>query len=379
MRRSVSLSGAAFSAAIALSAPVVAQDGLTQAAETPPFFERAPEEETPADAAPHLFTPILDAALAEGGSGWVPVDKTWGPGTTIRVCFQNGSPDLNRLVVSHARAWNEIGADVRLDFGPANNPRVCSPGSVEPIRVAFNDTRNNWSDYGRDALIGRTPYTYGSAAAWNQPSLHLDVNDIRGFFGRGLIIHEFGHALGLYHEHQKPIDAGCEPEFNWPRVYDTTWRFNRWSRAKTDSQLRPIDFGRRPVEITPGIDLDSVMLYPMPPSNFVRGRDSYCYTPVQANEISADDADLVRYVYGEESWSAGGAYLASAAAGAVEAGQPNVARALALYSLPLDRLTGIADGYSSELAFGFSPSGRSASDMLDSELDAALAELVPDR
>ncbi len=121
------------------------------------------------------------------------------------------------------------------------------------------------------------------------------------------------------------------------------------------------------------------MMYPMPASTFLRGTNSYCYVPTQANDISADDALLMRYMYGEESWSAGGAYLARAAAGAVEAGQPNVARALALYSLPLDRLTGIADGYSSELAFGFSPSGRSASDMLDSELDAALAELVPDR
>lgn len=379
MQRSAPVLGASVVMSLAIFAPALAQEQAPDALEVLPFFERYPEEQTPADAEPHLFTPILDAALAEGGSGWVPVDKTWGPGTTIRVCFQNGSPDLNRLVAGHARAWNEVGADVRLDFGPANNPRVCSPGSVEPIRVAFNSVRANKSAYGRDALIGQRPYTSWGAAVWNQPSLHLDVNDIRDVFGRGLIIHEFGHALGMYHEHQKPIEAGCESEFNWPRVYEMTWRSNRWSRTDTDDQLRPVYFDNRPVVQTSGIDRNSVMLYPMPASTFLRGTESHCYTRFPANEISADDALLLRYVYGEESWAAGRAYLAGAAGEAVEAGRPNVARALALYSLPLDSLVANADRYSSDLAFGFGPSGGSARETLDRELDAALTELVPDR
>jgi hypothetical protein len=344
----------------------------------PPILDKEPVVEIPPDAAPSLFTPLLDAAVAEGGNAWIPRSKAWGHGAVIRVCFLNGSPELNRYVAQHASAWNDVGADVRLDFGPSNNPRVCAPNSVEPIRVAYNNASVNWSRYGKDSIIGQADPYYGPRTAyWNEPSMQLDVNNIQDYYyGRGVIIHEFGHALGLYHEHQKPVSDGCEVEFNWPRVYADMWRNQRWDQAKVDSQLRPVyDFYDEEV-MTSGIDLTSVMMYAMPASNFRRGSDSHCYLAEPVNEISAGDAAVVRYVYGEDAWGAHYAGLGEAARTAYANGQPAVARALILYRLPLTDLTDVAETYSSDLAFGFNPEDNDASAQLSGLIDAELNEII---
>ena len=51
-------------------------------------------------------------------------------------------------------------------------------------------------------------------------SMNLEGYDVAPFpepeFSR-IVIHEFGHALGLHHEHQHPFSK-CEDEFDWPRV-----------------------------------------------------------------------------------------------------------------------------------------------------------------
>jgi hypothetical protein len=366
---------------VAASAVLCGADAFAQATPyrgPPPVLDKEPVMEIPADAAPSLFTPLLDAAVAEGGSAWIPRSKAWGPGSVIRVCFLNGSPDLNRSVVEHATAWNDVGADVRLDFGSPSNPRVCSPNSLEHIRVAYNSNSANWSRYGKDSLIGQANPYYGPRTAyWNEPSMHLDVNNVRDYFyGRGLVIHEFGHALGLYHEHQKPIDNGCEGEFDWPEVYDHFWRNQKWDQNKVDSQLRPVnDFYGEEV-LTSGIDLQSIMMYPMPASNFHRGSDSHCYLAEPGSDISAGDAAVLRYVYGAESWGGHNAMLGAAARAAAADGKTAVARAIVLYRLPLSDLSEIAESYSSSLALGFNPSDTDVSARLLSLIDAELEEIL---
>ena len=45
-----------------------------------------------------------------------------------------------------------------------------------------------------------------------------------GFIDRGTILHEFGHALGLIHEHQSPASGG----FEWDREEVLSPLLNGW-------------------------------------------------------------------------------------------------------------------------------------------------------
>ncbi len=51
-------------------------------------------------------------------------------------------------------------------------------------------------------------------------------------------LHEFGHALGLLHEHQSP-ESKCENEFDWPRVHSYAKRNWGWDEATVKDNFSP--------------------------------------------------------------------------------------------------------------------------------------------
>ncbi|MDI1326245.1 MAG: M12 family metallopeptidase [Brevundimonas sp.] len=349
---------------LALAPPAFAQNepGIGP---RPPFLEREPASSIDPDAPPSVFKATIDAANAEGGFGWVPKDLRWGPGADIRVCFLSNDRDLNRFVVSHASSWNDIGANVRFNFGSPSSPRRCQPGIDADVRVVFNTGQGDWSRYGKDARLGNPQ--------WNTGSLHLDMNTITSSGARGTIIHEFGHALGMYHEHQKPIVDGCEDQFNWPVVYESLLRWNGWSAERVDSQLRPVnDFGASLV-MSENIDRTSVMLYALP-ANLYRSSTSRCYIQWPNNEISEMDTAVVRAAYSAETYESQGYGFNAAIARAVENGDEAVARGIALYALPQSTLAEIAATYDEQLSFGFNPTGSEGAEaQLESAINAVIS------
>jgi hypothetical protein len=198
--------------------------------------------------------------------------KLWPTGTALRICFFDGDADLRAAVAGAARAWVAAGANLSLDFGGDAAPRTCDRAQPAHIRVAFRPG-GNWSLVGRDAVavdLGEPSMNLGVAAG--RPLALIDGRELRRY-----ALHEFGHALGLQHEHQSPA-SGCEGQFDWPMVYaQMAGPPNGWTRQTVDLNLRPLLASPR--LRTSEYDRTSIMHYSLPSWMFRGGERSPCFVP----------------------------------------------------------------------------------------------------
>jgi len=107
-----------------------------------------------------------------------PIGKTWMNGSTLRVRFMGGTAAQRAIVKEQAGWWTQH-ANLRFEFD--NSPNA-------EIRIRFDPDDGAWSYVGTDCR--------GIPA--NEPTMNL------GFMDGGTTAHEFGHAIGLAHEHQNP-------------------------------------------------------------------------------------------------------------------------------------------------------------------------------
>lgn len=329
----------------------------------PTVFEAPPPALLPAEQDGNPFQETLRAAEYEPAAGWAPIDRAWTAGEVVTVCFYSNSTPLNSFVARVASNWNQIGANVSLDFGSVDLPRRCTPNTVSDIRVGYNRGFDNWSLLGVESLFART--------SWRSESMQLGLRTLAGRNAVGTIIHEFGHALGLMHEHQKPIAGGCEAEFDWPWLYANL--FPGSPQQVVDRQMRPVSFG--PFILSESIDRDSVMLYPLPPQAYLRGVNSQCYTPNKNQAISGTDAAVVRALYDFEAEQDRQNSILDAIAQEFSSGRTERAEALSLFVLSKDTLSNISELDQREQSLGFNPDpGEDASSLLQSEISRIIAE-----
>lgn len=160
--------------------------------------------------------------------------KMWINGSKLRVRFIGGTASQRATAREQARWWTGH-ANLTFEFGNAPDAE---------IRVAFDSSDGAWSYIGTDCR--RIPQ--------NQPTMNL------GFLDGGTAGHEFGHAIGLGHEHQNPA-GGIE----WNEavvIRELSGPPNNWTEAQirhnvlekyTADQIRGTSF-----------DADSIMLYFFP-------------------------------------------------------------------------------------------------------------------
>jgi Astacin (Peptidase family M12A) len=160
--------------------------------------------------------------------------KRWINGSTLRVRFMGGNASQKALAKEQAMWWTDH-ANLVFDFNDAPDAE---------IRIAFDPSDGAWSYVGTDCR----------SIPLNQPTMNL------GFMDGGTAGHEFGHAIGLGHEHQNPAggiewneevvirELGGPPNF-WP---PDQVRHNVLEKYAVD-QIRGTTF-----------DADSIMLYAFP-------------------------------------------------------------------------------------------------------------------
>jgi len=208
---------------------------------------------------------------AESKAGLVKSNK-WPDGSTIRIGFLDGTPAQQALVKKFSVGWIGPGlAKLKFGWGPAN---------TADIRISFAYS-GSWS------VIGTTSKNVPKT----QPTMNFGwlTPDVTDAEAQRVILHEFGHALGLIHEHQNPLGS---ISWNKPAVYhDLSGPPNNWSKATIDHNM----FETYPKQEIAGTALDksSIMMYPIPAS--------WVTDPAQAvglnSQLSVTDQTFISKTY----------------------------------------------------------------------------------
>lgn len=160
--------------------------------------------------------------------------KKWPVGATLRVHFLGGTSAQQDIVRQFVPEWAQF-ANLKLNFTTANDAE---------IRITFDAALGAWSYIGTDSL--NIPV--------GTPTMNLGWQD------QSVVLHEFGHAIGLIHEHQNPLGG-----IKWNRanvIQDLKGPPNNWDLQTIERNI----FQTYNRDQLNGTDLDkfSIMMYRIP-------------------------------------------------------------------------------------------------------------------
>jgi hypothetical protein len=200
--------------------------------------------------------------------------RLWENNKRLRIRFLDGDPVVQEKIANIAPEWEQF-TNLNLDF--------VRSGAAE-IRISFRDVGFSWSTVGTDALSrARTAATmnYG----WLKPT-----TAVREY--RRVVLHEFGHALGMIHEHNNPAAAGQIP-WDKPKVYAYYAR-QGWSKQDVDENIFAV-YARDATNFS-AFDPSSIMEYAVPDELTVGS-----YSIGWNTELSELDKEFMRHQYPEGS------------------------------------------------------------------------------
>ena len=240
--------------------------------------------------------------------------RRWQRGATLTVAFRGGDASLRREIAAVAAEWSRH-CNIKFNFGAGSAFREWSPSDTSykaNIRISF-DGEGCWSLVGTECKNPQK--SPPSEASMNFEGFDDPSSRPRNW--KAIVLHEFGHALGLYHEHQHP-DGTCTNSFRW----DDDPNYERTVRG---SQLGEDAQGRRPGiftvlkappyewehskivrnlgQLPPGLayyngsfDRNSIMKYFWPAWMFKEGTASPCYSE-RNDKLSDKDKERIKQMY----------------------------------------------------------------------------------
>jgi hypothetical protein len=188
----------------------------------------------------------------------------------LTVYFMNGTDQYHQEVQKNCKVWEQYAA---IEFVFVNDPNAM-------IRVSFEPPFSPQGQF--NSVIG----AQAKLVDPSQPTVNLGFlpNTAEDEFAR-LILHEFGHTLGLIHEHQSP-NSGMV--FLQPQVFRYFAQFG-WSADMVQANIIN-RYTNAQVHNATAFDPLSIMLYPFPAE--------IAQPPSGINrELSESDKDFIASIY----------------------------------------------------------------------------------
>jgi hypothetical protein len=195
-------------------------------------------------------------------------DLRWNNGQTLKICFLNGDQNQRQNFMDIANLWIVDGVSLKLAITndkKESNVRVKIGGEEKPVNKS---------------LIGKE--SMSPTVKSEDPTLWVSS------VTNSIVLHEFGHALGLVHEYSHP-DANIQwnkevvyrdlaaPPNKWDKPYVDKWVFEKFDASK---------------EVITDFDPSSVMIYPIRKSWTIDGK-----TIEIPSELSDGDIKTIRKLY----------------------------------------------------------------------------------
>lgn len=213
----------------------------------------------------------------------------------ITVAFTGGNESVYSLIESTANEWISKESELKLSFRDEKGKyRLWTISDAFPaadIRISFvsdGDEKGYWSVVG---VLAQNVHA-------DAPTMNLDSfpqkltrfvnnNDQSAWissYEHSVILHEFGHALGLSHEHFHP---DCQKDLNFTAIQnflmngDNHWTYQQFQyNMKADYYFQALGYQASPLDshvlTSPHIDQASVMLYSFSNEYYKSGAKSLC-------------------------------------------------------------------------------------------------------
>ncbi len=195
---------------------------------------------SPRSAKGDALEPIPLGAVDE--KGVISTGRKWLPGRTIRIKFLGGDPVVQRRVQATAMEWTHY-ANIKFQF--------VEPGEPADVRIAFQPG-GSYSLVGTDCLTA-PPDQQTMNFGWLTPGSDEPIYT-------SVVLHEFGHMLGLIHEHMHPSG---QIKWNYQTAYAYYQRTQGWDPDMVQAQVLDVYYNSD-ADATKLVDAQSIMMYPIP-------------------------------------------------------------------------------------------------------------------